>query len=197
MAQKRLSKEEARDLILGSAQNLFESKGLEGLKLADIAKDAGITHSNILHHFGSREGLNEALIERMTTRLALDILENIEQTDHLDRTANLRILFDTLSQKSYAQLITWVLAMGSDQEREDRLIKSLRPLFERLNQEVLKRQKGAGTLPEEQGLRFFMLLITTAAVGEGVAGNLLKQSIQVDGTKEEYRAWLADMFKPR
>lgn len=209
MAQKRLSKEDARELILKTAQNRFENNGLSGLKLADIARDAGITHSNILHHFGSREGLNEALIQRMTTGLATDILEKIEaKGPELDRISNLRILFDTLSQKGHARLLTWMLAIESQDDRptnqkdspEQRLIDSLRPLFDRLVDEISKRH-GAGPLSDMETLRFFLLLVTTAAVGDGVAGQLLKRSLRIDApgsssTQEKYLSWLATVFIP-
>src|SRR5215468_7163932 len=53
----RRTPEEARRLILETAQALVASTGPEGLRLQDIAAAAGISHPLILHHFGSREGL--------------------------------------------------------------------------------------------------------------------------------------------
>ena len=66
----RRTPEEARRLILETAQALIASTGPEGLRLQDIAAAAGISHPLILHHFGSREGLVRALTRAGRRRVA-------------------------------------------------------------------------------------------------------------------------------
>src|SRR3977135_2489896 len=68
---KRLRRppEEARRLILDTAQDLIARSGPEGLRLQEIAAAAGISHPLILHHFGSREGLVVALGKRAVDEL--------------------------------------------------------------------------------------------------------------------------------
>src|SRR5947209_17945464 len=65
----RRSPEEARRLILETAQELIARAGPEGLRLQEIAAAAGISHPLILHHFGSREGLVRALTQQAVTEL--------------------------------------------------------------------------------------------------------------------------------
>src|SRR5260370_23171471 len=65
----RRTPEEARRLILESARQLIARAGPEGLRLQDIAADAGISHPSILHHFGSREGLVRALTQQAVAEL--------------------------------------------------------------------------------------------------------------------------------
>src|SRR5260370_11302735 len=57
----RRTPEEAKRLILETAQALVARTGPQGLRLQDIAAAAGISHPLILHHFGSRAGLVRAL----------------------------------------------------------------------------------------------------------------------------------------
>ena len=57
----RRSPEEAQRLILETAQSLIARTGPEGLRLQDIAAEAGISHPLILHHFKNRAGLVRAL----------------------------------------------------------------------------------------------------------------------------------------
>ena len=52
----RRTAEEARRLILDAAEKRLAQQGPEGLRLQDIARDIGISHPAILHHFESREG---------------------------------------------------------------------------------------------------------------------------------------------
>src|SRR5205809_5638362 len=65
----RRSPEEARRLILETAQELIARAGPEGLRLQEIAAAAGISHPLILHHFGSREGLVRALVQQAVAEL--------------------------------------------------------------------------------------------------------------------------------
>src|SRR5215469_7709221 len=67
--RRRRTPEEARRLILETAQDLIATTGPEGLRLQDIAAGAGISHSLILHHFGNREGLVRALTRQAVAEL--------------------------------------------------------------------------------------------------------------------------------
>jgi len=67
-SRRRRSAAETRDAILEAAERRLLDKGPEAIQLQEIAADAGISHPAILHHFGSREGLVEAMILRGIAR---------------------------------------------------------------------------------------------------------------------------------
>lgn len=46
-----------KDKILASARKLFVEHGFDGASIADIAKEAGVNHSLVFHHFGNKETL--------------------------------------------------------------------------------------------------------------------------------------------
>jgi AcrR family transcriptional regulator len=48
--------------LLEVATNLFSSKGFEGTSIRDIARDAGMSISNIYHYFGNKEGLLSVIL---------------------------------------------------------------------------------------------------------------------------------------
>ena len=48
-------------MILEAAEANMGAGGPVGLRLQEVAKAAGVSHPTILHHFGSREGLIQAL----------------------------------------------------------------------------------------------------------------------------------------
>lgn len=52
-----------RDSILAAARRLFVEHGFAGASLSDIAAAAGVTKSLIHHHFGSKQGLWDAMKE--------------------------------------------------------------------------------------------------------------------------------------
>lgn len=53
-----------RELILDAALELFAEHGFAMTSLPMISEKVGITHAGILHHFGSKSGVLEALLER-------------------------------------------------------------------------------------------------------------------------------------
>src|SRR5438477_3847873 len=65
----RRTPEEAKRLILETAEALIARTGPQGLRLQDIAAAAGISHPLILHHFASRAGLVRALTRQAAAEL--------------------------------------------------------------------------------------------------------------------------------
>jgi TetR/AcrR family acrAB operon transcriptional repressor len=53
-----------RKRILEVATRSFARRGIANTRLADVAASAGVTRGAIYHHFGSREALLDAVIER-------------------------------------------------------------------------------------------------------------------------------------
>lgn len=67
MAQHRDS---ARESILTAFQELLLDTSGSGATLDAVARAAGVTKGGLLYHFGSREGLETALIDRLETLAA-------------------------------------------------------------------------------------------------------------------------------
>lgn len=55
---------ERRRLIVDEAYRLFATRGYRGSSLRDVAAAAGMSQSNLLHHFGSKEELLLAVLEQ-------------------------------------------------------------------------------------------------------------------------------------
>jgi len=56
--------EDKRERILAEAFELFARGGYNGTSLTDVAQAAGISKAGLLHHFGSKERLFSAVLER-------------------------------------------------------------------------------------------------------------------------------------
>src|ERR1700734_2003894 len=88
--RKRRTAEEARAAILDAAERLLVAGGPAGLRLQEIAADVGVSHPTVLHHFGSREGLMEAVVARALDSLHADLLtamreapKSVDKVSHL------------------------------------------------------------------------------------------------------------------
>src|SRR5690349_23637961 len=68
-------KEETRDRIVRAAARALRKHGYEGVGVADVMKEAGLTHGGFYAHFKSRDALLAAAAEQ----------EGVESREHLSR----------------------------------------------------------------------------------------------------------------
>lgn len=64
MTTRRYDPEAARDDILDAAERLFAAKGFDGVSTATIAKEAGVSQSQIHYHFDTKQKLWGKVFER-------------------------------------------------------------------------------------------------------------------------------------
>ena len=66
--------------ILDGAAEMFAEHGYHGSSLRDISQHIGISHSEMLHHFGAKDVLLDAVIDRMEehAQAALDRIHEID-----------------------------------------------------------------------------------------------------------------------
>jgi len=70
--------------ILDAAELLFARHGVDATSLRSITSEAGVNAAAIHYHFGSKEGLLEAVVSR---RIAPLNQERLKQLDHLEATS--------------------------------------------------------------------------------------------------------------
>lgn len=65
--------EDTRTQFLAAAESLFAERGFDGVSIAAIADELGLTKQALLHHFGSKEKLYGQVLERISAQFeALD-----------------------------------------------------------------------------------------------------------------------------
>lgn len=64
MGTSQADKDKHHDRIVSIAATRVREKGLDGIGVADLMKEAGLTHGGFYRHFGSREDLIEEAVER-------------------------------------------------------------------------------------------------------------------------------------
>ena len=65
-------REQTRENILAAAAEAFAESGFQGANLDEVAARAGVTKPTVYAHFGSKEGLCEALVVGWIERLQAD-----------------------------------------------------------------------------------------------------------------------------
>jgi TetR/AcrR family transcriptional repressor of nem operon len=64
MGHSQVDKAESHDRIVQAAAARFREAGVDGIGVADLMKDAGLTHGGFYRHFASRDDLVAEAIER-------------------------------------------------------------------------------------------------------------------------------------
>jgi AcrR family transcriptional regulator len=193
----RRSSEEARRLILETAQALIARTGPEGLRLQDIAAEAGISHPLILHHFKSRAGLVRALTRQTAAEFKDRLVAALAQPE-LTTEALIDRVFDAFAG-GLAQRLAWLAIMdpeGMDPEGEADEPATVQSEIA----ETLHRRRVAAAPPGREVTRddtqWLMHLVAVAAFGEAVHGVRLRRGLGRDeGETRRFRAWFAALIR--
>jgi AcrR family transcriptional regulator len=70
-----------REQILGAARDLASAEGLEGLSIARLATETGMSKSGVFAHFGSKEALQQAAIDAAAADFEHAVLRPTEQIE--------------------------------------------------------------------------------------------------------------------
>lgn len=190
--------------ILEAARALLSAGGPEAIRLQEVARRAGVSHSTVLHHFGSRLGLIEALADfaleglhrdmlaAIAPRMGLPIEERVERTKAiLDRTA------EVYGAQGYARLIAGILLAGEQTwPHRDNL---LAPVPAALHAARVERRRKEGLpLPAREDTLLGYALVGVALFGDALYGPILRRGLGLPGGPEgaeQLRHWLAQVLE--
>lgn len=190
--RRRLPAAEARERILDAAQRRLADEGPDAIRLKDLAADLGISHPAILHHFGSRDGLMEALEHRAMRALEADLLEADGSTrDALERVAR------TLGDEGHARLIAWwAMGNGVAPSLDWHMLRTVADsVHENRRSDALRQDEPP---PSAEDTDFVVRLVAAAMLGEALLGPILTQSLGLEDDEDvsrRFRAWLAEWLQ--
>ncbi|WP_158792263.1 TetR/AcrR family transcriptional regulator [Granulicella sp. L60] len=157
----RRPREAAREHILAAAEKLLVEKGPQSLKLAEVAAEAGVVNATVLHHFNSIDGVQTALMERMTGQLVDAILASEAPQDRLERSKiGIPLLFDVFENKGAARLAAWLELTG-----EFRRLEGAKLAMSKLIKKRIATQGVSKETAEDLVLVGVMLAISVGLVG--------------------------------
>lgn len=95
-----------RSAIIESCSDAFRQSGFRGVSMAEIARQAGISHTGLLHHFPRKEALLTAVLKLQDERGEQYLRENGSLSPQSDPLAILQGLVTTLVERDhYAGLV--------------------------------------------------------------------------------------------
>jgi len=162
----RRSPAAARENILDAAQAILIDSGPQHLKLAEVAARAGVVHATVLHHFGSIDGVQTALMTRMVEDLVGRIIAISDRTADAGQMAGeaTAALFDTFEEKGVARLAAWLELTGQS---------SRLTLVREAVRTVIAARDDTDRLATPEALEDFLLACVSIALGVGLFGATL------------------------
>ncbi len=192
VSQKRIrrSPDEARTLILEAAEKVSGREGPAGLRLQDVAREAGVSHPTILHHFGNREGLMRALNAHVLAQLTQEIVDGMNAVDAgVDGVSRTFAAY----RNGAAQRLVWMLQPGGAAPGEpaqffEQVVQSL--------QSVRRKFAVSGEEPDIGETRHIVHLTIVAAIGDALIGKRLRQAgDQEDESRVAFESFLSEMIR--
>jgi AcrR family transcriptional regulator len=175
--RRRRSPEEARALALACARRRLIEHGPNGVTLQAIAKDIGVTHGNLIHHFGSAARLHSALmgamVEDLTAALGSAILQ-VRSDEQATRNI-VDIVFDAFGQGGAGQLAAWI-ALSNRYEHLEPVREAVGDFVIALNEKV---RESTGAAPRH--IHSALLFVTLCAFGDAMIGEPLRGMLGRDG----------------
>ena len=167
--RRRLSPEASRDAALEAARALLVEVGPQAVTLKAVAARIGRTHANLLHHFGSADGLQKALIGRMAGFITSTIREAVlraRQEDHKpDEVVDLA--FEAFGEGGAGALASWMILSGNE-DALDPILQAIHDLVDEL---------AADHHPGEQPLQDETLQLVLMALGDALFGAPLTRAL--------------------
>ena len=171
----RRTPEEARTLALASARRLLLAEGPDAITLQAVATDLGMSHTNLIHHFGSAAGLQSELMRQMVSELTTTIESAVmrlragkgEVKDFVD------IVFDAFDRGGAGRLAAWMALSGESMH--------LAPIGEVVRDYIDSVERGAETEADaalvHERVTSATLFVTVAALGDAIIGNELRKMV--------------------
>lgn len=172
LKRRRLDAAGAREAILAAAEGLLVAGGPDGLRLTEVAARAGVSHPNVLYHFGSVAELQAQLAQRVAERLAEEVSHVFERgmSGEMPLEGAIDAVFEVFDRGGFARLLAWLELSKNE------------PTFETLSArlEVLRTVIGmhpALTGEKNEFRRAYIVssieLVIAAAIGYGLVGKTL------------------------
>lgn len=171
--RRRRSPEEAKREALVSARALLLSGGPDAVTLAAVAADIGVTHANLIHHFGSAAGLQAALMASMVQDLS-DALEGLVGRLRTDRGAPLEVVsevFRAFDAGGAGKLAAWIVLSGD--------LSHLEPIRAAVLSlvEAIRERLGDHDGQARARISAAVLLIAVSAFGDALIGPPLRDML--------------------
>lgn len=168
--RRKRTAEEAKGEILAAARRLLISGGPSAVTLAAVGQSVGMSHANVIHHFGSAAELQSALMGRMVADLQATLTDAVAhiRTDAAMPARLTASVFEAFDEGGAGRLAAWIMLSDKDAELE--------PVRAALNDLVagVERASPYADAGSPGRIRKAVLLMALCAMGDALIGRPLR-----------------------
>lgn len=167
--RRRRSPEEAKEEALASARRLLLERGPDGVTLKAVADDIGMSHGNLIHHFGSASGLHSALMGTMVRDLTFALEGAVTKVRSEDSGPRELVdtVFEAFGPGGAGHLAAWI-SLSHDLGQ----LEAVRAAVDHLVQAIADKIKAEGREPPRH-IPSALLFVTLCAFGDSMIGGAL------------------------
>jgi AcrR family transcriptional regulator len=194
--RRRLDADAARELILDAAEKRLVVVGPSGIRLQEVAADAGLSHPTVLHHFGSRGQLVQAVIARSLHAINASLVTAISASsgDEEELEAIVESVAAAFERTGHARVVLWLALEGY---RIDGTKVRLNDVVDATHALRLARKTRAKTKPTREDTARIVVLATLMLVAGPVLTPNLLQNAGLDGDPRattHFRKWVSKLL---
>ena len=169
ISKKRLSPEESRSAALEAARQILIESGPQAVTLKAVAARVDRTHANLLHHFGSAAGLQQALIQKMASFITTTIRETIfrQRAGEQNPREVVDLAFDAFDTGGAGALASWMILSGNED--------ALDPILQAIHDLVEELREDHG--PDEAPIEDETMQLVLMALGDALFGAPLSRAL--------------------
>ncbi len=170
--------EDSREVILGATERLMSTQGYAATSISHIRRETGLPASSIYWHFGSKEGVLAAVMERGAERYFAQIPRNSPDIE-TQRAAVAKLM---VANPDFFRLLYMLSLERSDHPAVAAAIRRVRDTAISGFAEVIRQMLPEGVPPEQAERVVTELAAVATAMSDGVffAEHLEPDSTDVD-----------------
>ena len=180
---------EVREEALVAARELLLASGPSAVTVANGGNAIGMSHANVLHHFGSAARLQSSLMGSMISDLT-GALDDVVVSLRKDRAAPRSVVdqvFDAFDKGGAGPLAAWIILSGD--------VDQLEPVREAVRSLVDAILEQAQDADADKRVRAAVLMMAISAFGDATIGPHLRDMLgQEDDTMRDLMARILPLF---
>jgi len=188
--RQRRQPDEVRSSAIEAARKLLATEGPTAITLKAVASELGMTHTNLIHHFGSAGDLQSALMKEMVRELTATIEAAIAESGAgaANRRLFVDLVFDAFDKGGAGRLAAWIVMSGN--------ARLLTPVGQVVREYVSyvehEMAKEGGDEKLHERVTSSLMLVTLAALGDSIIGDVLRKMVERD--RDALRGVITDLL---
>ncbi len=188
----RRSAIDVRAAAMVEARRLLLAEGPNAVTLKAVGAALGMSHANLIHHFGSAAGMQAGLVEDMLarTRERVRLIIADVRTGAVAPRALVDLVFDNFEKEGTGKLVGWLILSG-EAARLGPMMRGIHDLVDAIEADVPEPQPHT-----RADITTATLLLVLTAIGDSLAGPELHAAVgrEPEAARDALAALVAGMM---